>query len=224
MEIFPDRESLAEAAAKALADALSGLGPKSLVVTGGTSPGPVYDRLSAFDLDWANVTVTLSDERWVDTCSPDSNERLVRERLLCGRAAVARFLPLKGAGVSPEEDALAVEPKLRVLAPWSAVMLGMGEDGHIASLFPGDAELAARLDLGRTRFCVGVGMSALSPYVARITLTVSALLASRQVVLLITGEAKRAVIKRVLTDQTYAPPVAAILRQCRVPVQILWSA
>jgi 6-phosphogluconolactonase len=224
MEIFPDRQSLAEAAAKALSDALSGLGPKSLVVTGGTSPGPVYDRLSVLDLDWADVTVTLSDERWVDARSPDSNERLVRERLLTGRAAAARLLPLKGAGTSPEEDALAVEPKLRNLAPWSAVLLGMGEDGHIASLFPNDPELAARLDPGSERLCVGVGMSGLPPYVARITLTARALLTGRLVVVLITGEAKRAVIERVLIDQTYAPPVAAILRQCRVPVLILWAA
>ena len=224
MEIFPDRESLAEAATKALSDALSGPGPKSLVVAGGSSPGPVYDRLSALDLDWAAVTVTLSDERWVDARSADSNERLVRERLLTGRAATARFLPLKGSGSSPEEDSRAAEPGLRVLTPWSAVLLGMGEDGHIASLFPGDPELAARLDPRGERFCVGVGMSGLPPYVPRITLTVGALLASRLVVLLITGDAKRAVIERVLADPFHSPPVAMILRQRRVPVQILWAA
>lgn len=224
MEIFPDRESLAEAAAEALSDALSGPGPNSLVVTGGTSPGPVYDRLSALDLDWANVTATLSDDRWVDPASADSNERLVRERLLTGRAVAARFLPLKGHGASPEEDALAVEANLRVLTPWSAVLLGMGEDGHIASLFPNDPDLAARLDPGGERLCVGVGMSGLPPYVARITLTARALLTARLVVLLITGGAKRALVERVLADPACSPPVATILRQNRVPVRCLWAA
>lgn len=224
MELFPNRESLAKATAEALSESLSGTGPKSLVVTGGGTPGPVYDRLSALDLAWANTTVTLSDERWVDPASADSNERLVRERLLTDRAAAARFLPLKGSGASPEADALEAELSLRALTPWSAVLLGMGEDGHIASLFPNDPDLAARLDPGGARLCVGVSMSGLPPHVARITLTSRALLASRLVVLLITGEPKRTVIERVLADQNYAPPVAAILRQHVAPLRVLWAA
>jgi len=223
MEMFADGDVLADAAADALAQALEGEGPRSLVVTGGRSPGPVYERLSYRDLGWGEVMVTLSDERWVDPGAPESNARLVYDRLLTGRAAAARFIPLKGAGATPEADASAVEPTLRRLLPWSAILLGMGEDGHVASLFPRDPDLAGRLDLAGERLCVGVATAGLPPFVPRLTLTVRALLASRLVLLLITGEAKQAIIQRIRSDPAYAPPAAAILRQDRTPVRILWA-
>jgi 6-phosphogluconolactonase len=126
-------------------------------------------------------------------------------------------------GPTPEADALAVEPALRAPAPWSAVMLGMGEDGHIASLFPGDPDLASWLDPDGERLCVGVPVAGLEPFVPRISLTVRALLDTRLVMLLINGQAKRALIERVGAEPAYAPPVAAILRQGRAPVRVLWA-
>ena len=223
MEMFADADALADAAAEALAEALSGPEPRSLVVTGGRSPGPVYDRLSARDLGWRDVTVTLSDERWVEPGAPESNARLVRDRLLTGRAAGARFIPLKRTGAAPPEDAAAVEPLLRSHLPWSAVLLGMGEDGHVASLFPGDPDLAARLDPDGDRLCVAVATAGLPPFVPRITLTFRALLAAGLVLLLITGESKRTMVRRILSDPAYAPPAAAVLRQSRTPVRVLWA-
>jgi 6-phosphogluconolactonase len=222
MEMFADGDALAEAAADVLAEALSGAGPRSLVVTGGRSPGPVYDRLSARDLRWSEVTVTLSDERWMDPGAPDSNERLVRERLLTGPAAAARFIPLKGVGPTPRADALAAEAALRPHLPWSAVLLGMGEDGHVASLFPSDPDIAARLDPDGSPLCAAAA-AGLPPLVPRITLTLRALLAARLVLLLILGEAKRRIVARVLNDPAYAPPAAAVLRQSRTPVRVLWA-
>lgn len=223
MERFDDRGAQAEAAAEILAGALAGGGPRVLIVTGGTSPGPVYDRLSERDLGWADVTVTLTDDRWVDAASPQSNARLVRERLLRGCAAAARFLPLVASGASPEDDALAAEPRLAALPPAAAVLLGMGEDGHIASLFPADPDLAARLDPEGGRLCVGVPTAGLAPFVPRVSLTVRALLRSKLIVLIVAGEAKRALIERVLADPAFDPPVAAILRQSRAPVRVLWA-
>src|SRR5450432_2554682 len=101
IETFPDTESAAEAAAAALVAKLTPLGPRRLLVTGGRGPGPVYDRLARTDLDWARVTVTLSDDRFVGSDSPDSNERLIRRRLLQDHAVAARLVPLKGAGPTP---------------------------------------------------------------------------------------------------------------------------
>lgn len=224
METFPDRETLADAGAEILAHALATPGPRRIVVTGGGTPGPVYDRLAARDLDWSRVTLTLTDERWVDTTSPLSNEKLVRERLLTGRAAEARLVPLKGDGASPEADAEAADMALRPLPPWSAVLIGMGEDGHIASLFPGDPDLTANLDPEGEKLCVGIPRAGLQPFVPRVSLTARALLSTRLLVLLITGEAKRALVERIASDPDFAPPAAALLRQDRTPVRIVWAA
>ena len=119
-DIRRDRAELAQAAAheaaQVLREAVAIAGSATLIATGGATPGPVYDRLSQADLPWDRVTVTLSDERWVDAGSEDSNERLVRARLLRGPATAARFLPLKGNGASPEEDAQAACDRLAALA------------------------------------------------------------------------------------------------------------
>src|SRR5437879_10652154 len=98
LETYSSSPALAQACADAvehhLAEGLAARGRASLVATGGRSPGPVYDRLCDADIDWAHVAVTLSDERQVDASSPNSNARLLRERLLKGRAVQAQFLPL----------------------------------------------------------------------------------------------------------------------------------
>jgi len=223
IRVFPDRLAAADAASLQIAQGLRAEGARSLVVTGGASPGPVYDSLSRLEAPWERITVTLSDDRWVDASRPESNERLVRERLLVNHAARARLLPLKGSGATPEDDALAAEPSIAALMPFAAVLLGMGEDGHIASLFPGASGIAEALDPDGPRLCVGVAMSGIEPYLPRISLTVRALSATTGLVLLITGAAKRSIAERVLADPSYDPPVAAILRQNRAPVSILWA-
>ncbi len=141
LEEFPSSAAMAHAAADGVSDALrKGLearGRAALAATGGRSPGPVYDLLKDVDLDWARVVVALTDERCVPQGDPDSNLTLVKTRLLTGGAAKAHVLPLWPA---PNDEALSV------LLPFDAVMLGMGEDGHIASLIPGSPTLAQGLD------------------------------------------------------------------------------
>ena len=215
IETFATPEALADEAARAvaaeLAAGLASRGHAALVATGGRSPGPVYDRLRDADLDWAHVAVTLSDERQVDADSPNANARQLRERLLQGRAAAAQFLPLTDYA----------EPALRALMPFDAVLLGMGEDGHVASLIPGSPVLAEAMDPHGPRLTAESPQGFGSPPVPRITLTLSALLASRGIFLLIAGEAKRQVIDRALAGADL--PVGAILAQDRVPVRILWA-
>jgi len=214
-EVFPGSAELADAAADAIEAALQGAldarGRACLVATGGRMPAPVYDRLSRAELDWARVAVTLSDERQVDADSPNANARLLRERLFVGPAAKARFLPLTDYA----------EPALRKLLPFDAVMLGMGEDGHIASLIPGSPVLAEGMDPDGSRLTAESPMGFGSPPVARITLTLAALLQSRSIFLLIAGEAKRQVIAEAQAGADY--PVRAILNQDRAPVRILWT-
>jgi 6-phosphogluconolactonase len=224
IEAFPTRDDLADAAAQAVADALAGPGPRTLVAAGGSTPGPVYDRLAGRDLSWEGVTVTLTDERWVDPGSDQSNEGLIRRRLMVDKAAVARFLALKGAGATPDVDAAVADRALSGALPAAVVLLGMGDDGHVASLFPGIPELAIGLDLDGPRRAIAVARAGLEPFVPRISLTAHALVDTGAVILLISGPAKRAVIERIGADPPYAPPVATILRQDRTPVRILWAA
>lgn len=222
IETFASREALADAATDALSGALRTGG--LVVVAGGSTPAPVYDRLSRRDLDWPAVTVTLTDERFVDAASDDSNEKMVRAQLLKDRAAAAAFLPLRQGGDWPDDDARSAEAELAPHLPAAAVLLGMGADGHVASLFPGAPALAAGLDLDGARLCLGVAHAGLEPFVPRITLTASALTRTQLLILLISGEDKRSLIERILADEAFAPPAATFLRQDRCPVRVLWAA
>lgn len=217
LEAFPSAAALADAAAAGvalrLAEAIQARGQASLVATGGRSPGAVYDRLAQADLDWARVTVTLSDERCVDTESADSNARLVRARLLHGAAAEAGFVPLWGDG-DPA-------PRLRALLPFDMVLLGMGEDGHVASLIPGMPGLAAAMDPTGPDLVQATPAGWGSPPLARITLTLAALLAARTILILTAGDAKRRVLEAAQAGADL--PVRALLSQDRVPVRVLWA-
>jgi len=217
IETFPTSAAAADAAAFAigrrLAEALQTRGRASLVATGGRSPGPVFDRLRLQPgIDWSRVVATLSDERCVPPDDPASNAKGVRERLLVGEAAKAHFLPLW-----PAPDPAA----LRALTPFDAVMLGMGEDGHIASLIPGDPDLAAAMDPAAEALTVSVPAGLGSPPVARISLTFAALSQARAIFLLIAGETKREVIARAEAGADL--PVRALITQAQAPVRVLWS-
>jgi len=214
IETYPSPDALADAAAHAvsaqLAEALRTRPRAGLVATGGRSPGPVYDRLRTAPFDWTRVIVTLSDERCVAPDDPVANVRLVRERLLQGNATKAHLLPLW-----PEPEAAA----LAALTPFDAVMLGMGEDGHVASLIPGDPGLEDALT---TRDLVRLAPEGLGkPPVARVTLTLSALLNARAIFLLIAGEAKRGVIQRALAGEDL--PAGRLVSQSKAPVRIFWT-
>jgi 6-phosphogluconolactonase len=223
IETFPDAEAAAAAAAEAIVGQLSAPGDKRLMVTGGRGPGPVYDRLANTDLDWANVIVTLSDDRFVPLGAPESNEAMVRVRLLQNKAAAARLVPLNGAERTPQAAAEAVEAQIAALAPFDAILLGMGPDGHIASLYASNSDAGRWLAPDCPRWAVGVQSAGWTPYVPRVTLTGRALFDAKLIVLLIGGEDKRAVIAQVATDPVFNPPVAALLRQTRSPVRVLWS-
>jgi 6-phosphogluconolactonase len=222
IETFSSPDEFADAAAAAVLEELSrGLderGAATLVATGGRSPAPVYDRLSAAKIDWAKVSVTLSDERLVPPDAPDSNERLVRAHLLQGPAAAARFVPLYSPTGDPQAAAERAEPALRKLTPFDSMLLGMGEDGHVASLVPGSPVLAQGMDLGGEALLLGVPAGVGSPPLARITLTLPALLQARAILLLISGPRKREVVA-----EEAGLPVHALLEQAKGRVRILWT-
>jgi len=225
LEIYPSTAALADAAAhdvgQRLTEGWKTRGRATLVATGGRSPGPVYDRLREAPVDWARVVVTLSDERCVAPDAPDSNARLLRERLFHGAAARAAFVSLWGEGLDPVAAARGVEAAIRAMTPFDAVLLGMGEDGHVASLIPGMPGLAQAMDPQGSRLVEVAPAGWGSPPLARITLTLAALLQARAILLLVAGDAKRQVIDAALAGADL--PVRGILAQDRVPVRVLWA-
>jgi 6-phosphogluconolactonase len=183
----------------ALRAGLAARGRATIAVPGGTTPGPVFDAVCQAPLEWSKVTVTLVDERMVDTDSPDSNERLVRERLLADRAAGAAFVPLE-AGPLAELD-----------WPLDVALLGMGEDGHVASLFPGSPALEEGLR-SQALFIDVPGGEGRAPSQARRTLTLRTINAARRRILLVRGEAKLNTYRAALrSGDPYLYPVCGVL-------------
>lgn len=224
---FDDSGSLNPALAAAIAvrlkDAIVRRGHALLAVSGGRTPRPLLAALAAEALDWSAVTVTLVDERWVSPEHPDSNARLLHETLLVGAARAAHFVPLKSEAVTAEAGQAACEAALRALAlPFDAVVLGMGEDGHTASLFPGATGLGAALDPANPALCAVIHPPQ-APH-PRLTLTLSALLRSRVLLLPLAGAAKLATYHEALCPgPVEAMPIRALLRQQQVPLE-LWLA
>lgn len=224
-EVFDDGPAMAAALADRVAamlrHALSQRGEASLVVPGGKSPVAFFQALAQRKLPWARVTVTLADERWLPPEHPDSNAGLVLAHLLQGPAAAARFVPLYGGEATPEAGLEACAARLAgIPRPFDVVLLGMGEDGHFASLFPGAANLAALLAED------GLALAVVHPPVAphpRMSLGLAALLDARQVLVQIHGPRKQAVIEAAAAGDGTSPPIAALLRQTATPIHVFFS-
>jgi 6-phosphogluconolactonase len=217
---FSDPEEVAAFAAAQVAGLLQqGLaerGAASLVVPGGRTPGLFLSTLSESPLAWERVAVTLSDERWVDGRSPDSNEALVRRTLLKGSAMLASFVPLYTGAPSPEAGLADAERHVAAMPrPFDAVVIGMGDDGHFASLFPGEPALAVGLHLAAEALCVSAKGPAGGP--PRLSLTLSCLAKSRHIFILASGAHKRQV-----WQEPGDLPASALQRLTGVPVDFLW--
>jgi len=195
----------------------------SLVVSGGRTPTALFDELSNAELDWEDVWITLSDERWVDTHSSSSNEHLVREHLLRNAAAHANFVGLKNSAADPAHGAAAAWSALADMPrPFDFMLLGMGENGHTASLFPDSPGLAEALDLTQPPRCVAMQGSQ-GPR-ERLSLNLRALLDSRRIALMLEGAAKWAAYERARTRGPIPEmPVRALFHQQNVPVSVYWS-
>jgi 6-phosphogluconolactonase len=224
---YPDLDTLSQQLAAGiaadLAAAIEARGKASLVVSGGRSPVKLFERLRTLTIDWSRVHVALADERWVDPSDPASNERLVRDALLKDAAAAARFTGLKNECATPELGAgLAWSTFNGVPRPFDVLVLGMGDDGHTASLFPDSPNLQLGLDEAAAAGCIGM-RSPIAPE-ARLSLNLPALLDSRRIVILITGESKwRTYIAAAQAGAAEHMPVRAVLRQRHTPVEVIWS-
>src|SRR5580700_9878472 len=205
-------KGLAEWTAEHLSRAIAARGVALLIVSGGKSPARFFDLLSNLDLDWTRVAITLADERRVADDSPRSNARLARERLLRNRAEAASFTPLADVRLPEDRELAAASARIANLpTPADVVILGMGDDGHTASWFPGAEGLAEAMDPGARQLVAPiVAPDAPEP---RLTLTGRVILRARAIALEIQGEAKLATFAAALApgpEETM--PVRAVLR------------
>lgn len=214
---YPDRElmflALADKIAGELGEFLRRDGRATFCVPGGTTPGPIFDTLSGVDLDWANVAVLLNDERWVPEDSPRSNTRLLRERLLRGRAASATLVPLYGDAPQPEDMLESLAAGIAPYLPISVLLLGMGADMHTASLFPGADLLAQALSSHAPSLMALRADTAGEP---RMTLTAPVLRGAMHTHILITGAEKRAALERAAYLTDLEAPVRTVLANATV--------
>ena len=214
--LFDDRESMtatlaAEIAAR-LGRAIAARGRAAMVAAGGTTPAALHERLRRADIDWSRVVIVPSDDRQTKQHETGPNEARLRASLLRDDAGAARWQPLEGGDAA-----------LAALAPFDVTMLGMGTDGHIASLLPLAAGLADALDTRhRARVCPILPRDPASG--ARISLTLKAILDSRIVIVLIQGQDKLAAWRAARRNgDTMAMPVRALLAARRVPVALYWA-
>ena len=212
--------------ASTLRSAIAARGQASLAVSGGKSPIPMFEALREQDLDWSKVSIVLVDERVVPRDHADSNTALVARHLLQGKAAAARFLlffrelaPTFNAEVL---DALVIDASERIAAlPWplDVAVLGMGEDAHTASLFPGAPGYARAIATDQRLAWV---VPDTAPH-ARLTFTLSALLAARELVLSIAGGSKLAVYRKAAEKADESLPISLVLNQSSTPIGV-WIA
>lgn len=213
---YPSRQALMTGLAATIAGELGQAlmqGPATLSVPGGTTPGPVFDALSDSDLDWPRVAVVLNDERWVGEDSPRSNTRLLRERLLRGKAAAATLVPLYAPAARPEDRLDVLSHGIAPHLPINVLLLGMGNDMHTASLFVGADKLAQALAPDAPILMALRAEAAGEP---RITLSARVLTAARHIHILITGPQKRASLDRALTLPPVQAPIRVVLDQATV--------
>lgn len=213
---YPDAEmmmiDLANCLAGELRQALQAQDRASLAVPGGTTPGPIFDELSAVELDWGRVDVMLTDERWVPESSDRSNTSLLKSRLLRDHAAAANLVPLYTNAETPEEGMPSLLGPLADALPLSVLLLGMGADMHTASIFPGADKLTEAL----TGDDLLVPMRAPGAPEPRVTLSAKVLKDAMNTHVVITGDAKRAALEKAAQLSPQEAPIAAVLANATV--------
>jgi 6-phosphogluconolactonase len=199
-----------------------------LGVSGGKSPTALFEALRVHDIDWSKVIITLVDERCVHNTHPDSNAHLVKQHLLQDAAHAATLVPMVSETIDVSDatqQAVWASAQLQSAGPADVLVLGMGADGHTASLFPDAPNLAPALDLHNTQGCVGITLAhppANAPY-PRVTQTLAHLLTAKHIVLPISGDDKRNTLQRAWSHVQDALPVSHVLHQTLAPVAV-WIA
>jgi len=227
LSTFTTRTDLDSALANTISDLLAAAiklkGKASIAVSGGSTPKGLFSILSQSEIDWSKVTITLADERWVALDSQDSNTRLVHENLLQNNASAAKFFHLK------QGDELSIETLTDLnlaaktsLLPLDVLILGMGEDGHTASLFPCSEQITEGLDEANPDALLSVEPKT-APH-QRISFTFASLSTCENVFLHLCGENKQTVLNKALNgEDKFEMPIRAFLHHPSLNTQIYWA-
>ncbi|WP_060511176.1 6-phosphogluconolactonase [Pseudomonas sp. NBRC 111124] len=210
--------TLAHDVAERLRAAIAAKGQACVVLSGGRSPVPFLEQLAGEQLDWGKVTVSLADERWVPVEHADSNAGLLARHLLKGAAAKARFVGLYQQAENLDAAAVVADQGLAELPAIDVLVLGMGDDGHTASLFPNSPNLAEGLDPNSQRRCLPM----LAPSVPhqRLSMTRSLLASAAFIALSVQGPGKLATLRAALAGNDLSEmPIRAFLHD---PLDIYW--
>ena len=215
---YTQRDEMIVTATRQISDAIKKAiktkGTASLMLSGGSSPRPVYEALSDMDLPWEKVTIGLVDDRWIKRGQPGSNETFLDETLFKGLAKKAKFIGLKtqyrnpAAGVKASEKQISAIPK-----PFDVCVMGMGLDGHTASWFPNSKGLRDALDPNNPDSVIAIdarGCPVAGNHPERITLTLSAVMAAKEIILMIPGAGKSDVFEQSAKKSVYDAPVKAL--------------
>ncbi len=230
--LFENRQDMVAAlegeCVAALNQAIEERGEATFMVSGGSTPEPLYKSLSNVDLDWESVYIALVDERWVNFDHDKSNEAFTVKHLIQNKAAVANLIGMKNTADTAQEGLADCEAAYQQLAqPFDITILGMGSDGHTASLFPHANGLEPALNPDSPELCAAIiahESDVTGAIIERMTLSLAGLLRSKTLVLLITGDEKLAVLRKAQAGTDVAEmPIRAVLQQDRVPVVVYWA-
>jgi len=219
-----DSESLAldlsQNISEVLVETIKKRGRASIAVSGGSTPIPLFEALSRLNLDWGKVDLTLVDDRWVESDNKDSNELLVRTHLIKNKAVKVNFVPLKNNSSNAKKGQMSSEKALKSFTlPFDVVVLGMGTDGHTASLFPCSEEIKLAMDLNNDD-CLVATTPTSAPY-ERLSLTAKAIIDAKNVFLHLNGSSKLHALEEAMnTKDAYKMPIYAFLED---GLDIYWS-
>ena len=224
---YEDAAELAEAIAGdvgfIIESALDARGDCVIALSGGKTPVPAYEKLAKAKLNWKKVTIVPVDDRLVDVTDPGSNVGMLAKTFL---PKGGRVMPLSAENKDYKAAGNAADARLQDLHwPPDLILLGMGEDGHTASIFPGP-DLEAALDAPKARRAIGVMPDPLpedAPF-PRVTLTRASILSSRSLMIVITGDKKRAVLEQAISDGAGSKlPIGRVLAELDQPIDIHWA-
>ena len=229
IETFSTVETWAESIAGRIEETLGAAviadGRAVFAGSGGSTPSPIYRRLSQAEIGWDKVAVTLVDERYVPETSPESNATLIKHTLLQGPAAKARFIPLYTSEVTVDRAAaVAAHALAEAGGRFDAALLGMGEDGHICSMFPESPTLRTLLSPTLKPTVLGVphGRDGAAPSLERLSINLPYLMSAGRVILGLKGAAKRSVFEREAQGDPAVQPIAAMIA-AKVPLEVVWT-